>query len=295
MDVYGFCGAKLEGKDTEFLNSLADPFSTPFHSSCRMYIMITNYIFPFGEPVSTVEQVDKTPKKVFVLGVYASAVHARWIGVDNKVIVNAMAVASEPYIFWRGDNSDEIISTIKIPHGAGRLIPAARNLNGPSGNALDDLFLSPIGATRDSAWLCDLVPHSCCNPSQKGAIEREYEPLMKQHSLPQVTLPPVPKILADQARRAEILSEMKIAKPEIIMLLGNEPIKWFMNHYDNTWSTLSDFGDTSETYGKLHDTQIDGHNYKILALCHPRQAAKLGSHSAKWNTLHTQWVNGDHQ
>ena len=34
--------------------------------------------FPFGETVKRLVQEDRTPKKVFVLGVYASAVHARW-------------------------------------------------------------------------------------------------------------------------------------------------------------------------------------------------------------------------
>lgn len=33
--------------------------------------------FTFGEPVLKVEQKDKSPKKVFILGVYASAVHAK--------------------------------------------------------------------------------------------------------------------------------------------------------------------------------------------------------------------------
>jgi len=35
-------------------------------------------IFPFGEKVREVEQKDRSPKQVFILGVYASAVHAKW-------------------------------------------------------------------------------------------------------------------------------------------------------------------------------------------------------------------------
>ena len=37
-----------------------------------------SYYYPFGETVHPLVQQDRTPKKVFVLGVYASAVHARW-------------------------------------------------------------------------------------------------------------------------------------------------------------------------------------------------------------------------
>ena len=138
--------------------------------------MKTAYTFPFGEPVTTVEQQDRTRKKVFVLGVYASAVHAKWVSPNGKVVVNALAVASEPYIFWKGDGAKGLIDGIKIPSALGKLIPAAKNLNGPSGNALDDLFLKPLGITRADAWLCDLVPHSCCNLKQKEAIERGYQP-----------------------------------------------------------------------------------------------------------------------
>lgn len=43
-----------------------------------------------------------------MLGVYAYAVHAKWLDKDNKVIV--MAVASEPEIFWTGEGVEKIIA-----------------------------------------------------------------------------------------------------------------------------------------------------------------------------------------
>ena len=63
---------------------------------------ISVYYFPFGQPLKRVQQTDRTPKKVFVLGVYASAVHARWIDKEGRDKIKALAVASEPCIFWRG-------------------------------------------------------------------------------------------------------------------------------------------------------------------------------------------------
>ncbi|NOY78628.1 MAG: hypothetical protein GXO76_12235, partial [Calditrichaeota bacterium] len=81
-------------------------------------------IFPFGKEVQRVEQVERSFKKIFVLGVYASAVHARWVDKESKTVVKALAVASEPYIFWRGENTEEIISTIQIPYQLGKLLPA---------------------------------------------------------------------------------------------------------------------------------------------------------------------------
>jgi len=101
--------------------------------------------FPFGEPVQALYQKERTPKKVFVLGVYASAVHAKWIDNSGKVIVRALAVASEPYTFWTGEGADEIILKINLPAEAGMLVPAEKQFNGPSGNALDDKILKPLG------------------------------------------------------------------------------------------------------------------------------------------------------
>ena len=142
-------------------------------------------IFPFGSQLQKVEQIDKSTKKVFVLGVYASAVHAKWIGMDGKIKVNALAVASEPYIFWKGENAEKIIENIPIPEKLGKLIPADKRFNGPSGIALDELFLNPLGYTREDAWLCDLIPYSRINANQQKAIEKHYNPLIKKFNLPE--------------------------------------------------------------------------------------------------------------
>ena len=75
------------------------------------------YTFPFGQPIIPVRQVDNGhSKKMFILGVYASAVHVKWYGADGKLRIRAMAVASEPEIFWRGNNEyvKEVISKISL-------------------------------------------------------------------------------------------------------------------------------------------------------------------------------------
>ncbi|HOJ05683.1 MAG TPA: hypothetical protein PK916_16930 [Bacteroidota bacterium] len=102
--------------------------------------------FPFGQPVKEVKQKDRSPKHTFVLGVYASAVHATWKDADGKLLVRAMAVASEPEIFWNGDQSQaaKIINRIKVPAFAGTLQPAAPQYNGPSGKVLDEMILKDL-------------------------------------------------------------------------------------------------------------------------------------------------------
>ena len=60
-------------------------------------IVDMNKTFPFGLPILPVGQVPVgLPKKLFILGVYASAVHVKWYGPDGRLRIHAMAVASEP-------------------------------------------------------------------------------------------------------------------------------------------------------------------------------------------------------
>ena len=249
--------------------------------------MKDDYTFPFGQKVRTVQQTDRTPKKVFVLGVYASAVHAAWVSRTGRVIVRAFAVASEPCIFWRGENAQEIIGDISIPTDLGALKPAGDKYNGPSGQALDKHFLQPLGVDRTQTWLCDLLPQTRLNDGQFKAIKEKYNPKRSKYSLPTVTIPRVPTQFADNNRRQEILSEIHLADPSIIILLGDQPIKWFLGVYSR-YRRLSDFG----PYGEVHPIKVDGREYNFLPLVHPRQAAALSSHSVGWNSSHRIWAGG---
>ena len=246
-------------------------------------------LVPFGAPLRALVQSDRTPKRVFVLGVYASAVHARWYDRDGKLLVRALAIASEPSIFWDGSGADAIVRAITVSEAAGRLEPAAEEFNGPSGRSIDDDFLRPLGLHRGDAWLCDLVPHTCLNPKQHAAILRAYVPRVAAFGLPSVSLPPVPKRFADDERRAELLAEVVEAQPTVIVVLGDQPIRHWLRFYDRRWRRLADFGDDANTYGRLHDTTIQGRRYSVLPLAHPRQVSGLGSHSPKWRGQHEGW------
>lgn len=250
----------------------------------------TNYIYPFGSELQKVEQQDKSPKKVFVLGVYASAVHAKWIGADGKVKVTALAVASEPEIFWRGKDAEQIISRITLPNGCGQLIPADKRFNGPSGIALDELFLSPLGLTRNDVWLCDILPYTRINPNQASAIKNQYNPLIKAYGVHPCTIPVFkPSELGRIERVFEILDELQQSKADTIILLGELPIKYFLAHFTK-YRKLSDFGITPDSYGTIHELSIEGKTYRVLPLVHPRQAAALGKSSPEWQRLHQHWM-----
>ena len=163
------------------------------------------YFYPFGETVCRLVQQDRTPKQVFVLGVYASAVHARW-KKGNEIICQALAVASEPRIFWDGnpDEAREIISKIHLPSELGSLEPAGSHLNGPSAKVLDEHILAPLGYTRKEAWLCDLLPETRLNNSQVRVLKTKYEPRIQQYGLNPVTIPKRPTVFCDLNRCKEI-------------------------------------------------------------------------------------------
>lgn len=245
--------------------------------------------YPFGEPLRAVEQTDRSPKRVFVLGVYSSAVHATWRDEAGRVLVRALAVASEPTIFWDGTDADGIVGRIRLPAGAGSLSAADPRMNGPSGRALDHHFLEPLGCGRSQSWLCDLVPHTCLNPGQARALEREYVRRMKTHGLPPFDLPPVPKSFGEAARQEAVLAEVEESRAETIVLLGDEPVRHWLKRFDSRWASLGDFGDRDDDYGQRRPVKIADRNYEVIPLAHPRQVAGLGSHSPKWRERHQQW------
>ncbi len=178
---------------------------------------------------------------------------------------------------------------MQIPHRAGRLIPANEKMNGPSGQTLDSMFLEPLGLERSDVWLCDLVPHSCINERQASALAHTYDQLEAKLGLPAYDWSPVPKILADNERRKEILEEVSSASPEVLITLGDQPLMWFTKHFGSK-SKLAAYGKSTDSYGRLHEISVDNHRIHLLPLVHPRQAGKLGSHSKKWADLHKYWM-----
>ena len=257
-----------------------------FHKNC----LYMKYQYPFGQIVRPLVQQDRTPKKVFVLGVYASAVHARW-KKDTKVICQALAVASEPRIFWDGNINEakEIISNIAIPEELGTLEPAGSHLNGPSAKVLDEHILATLGFQRKDAWLCDLLPETRLNQSQVEVIKREYNKYIEKYGLNKVTIPERPTVFCDEKRCKEILSELKESKANLLVLLGDIPIAQFLNRVaDVPYTTLQEYKDLYG-YGAVTETMIDGQAIKVLPLAHPRQIGALGAHSQKWKIFHQEW------
>lgn len=249
--------------------------------------------FPFGAPLLTLRQQPLNGTEVFVLGVYASAVHARWVNPDSSTRIAALAVASEPYIFWRGEEQEEIIRSIAIPAEAGRLVPPSSGMNGPSGVALDQLYLEPLGLSRRNAWLCDLLPESRMNRAQEQAIRGRYNPIAQALDLPAATVPRVPSRFATATRIEEIIQEFISSGADTLITLGDVPLKQFVAPLRLCEKTsVASFGIQPGAYGQRHAFSLRGRRFHLLPLVHPRQAARLGAHSPELAHTHAEWVRG---
>ncbi len=248
------------------------------------------YFFPFGQKLHPLVQEDKSPKKVFVLGVYASAVHARWKN-NGQIICQALAVASEPRIFWDGniEEARDIIKSIAMPKELGTLEPAGTQLNGPSAKVLDENILAPLGFSRKEAWLCDCLPETRLNPSQVKAIREKYNPLIEEYGLNPVTIPTRPSTFCNKERSREITDELMQSQADLLVLLGDIPIAQYLKKVaDVPFSTLGEYVDLYG-YGNPVEIMVNGKNIKVLPLAHPRQIGALGAHSEKWFLAHKEW------
>jgi len=53
---------------------------------------------------------------------------------------------------------------------------------------------------------------------------------------------------------------------------------------------LAAFGKDTARYGTPVTAVIEGKEYEVIPLVHPRQAEGLGRHNLEWEKLHSQWV-----
>lgn len=248
--------------------------------------------FPFGAKVHCVTQADRTPKKYFVLGGYASAVHACWLSTAGKIITKSLPVTNEPEILWSGDpiDANAIINRINIPEPAGGLTFPGKWLNGGVGRLFNVEMLKPLGIFRPYVWIALLIPFTIANKSQRKALNR-YSRLANEFNLPPADLKPSNKktYMIDQQRIDTILDELEQSKAEIIITLGDLPLHHFIRLFDPTKRNLDCF----EIYGKLHQININQKSYQLLPLYQPKVGENIGSYTTRWKNIHHEWLEYD--
>lgn len=246
--------------------------------------------YPFGEKVAKVSQKDRSKKKFFVLGSYASAVHTAWYNISGKVISKSLPVSNEPEILWTGNSFEAmtIINRISIPEDAGRLSDPGRWLNGSVGRIFNAHFLKPLNIYRSDIWMCLLIPFFLANKGQRKALSR-YEKLRTQFNLPESQINPSShkSHLIDENRKQEILNELKESDADTIITLGDMPLHHIIKFYNPEFENLLSF----DRYGIMHKLIIDDREYRLLPLYHPKAGENVGSYTQKWRSIHQDWIS----
>ncbi|HPQ41289.1 MAG TPA: hypothetical protein PLV45_13030 [bacterium] len=78
------------------------------------------------------------------------------------------------------------------------------------------------------------------------------------------------------------LDELTESRAEILIILGDQPLKWFARYF-GSFATLSRYG---------NDTAECGRTIRLLPQVHSRQAGRLGGYSSAWAALLDRWVAG---
>ena len=248
--------------------------------------------FPFGEEVKIVSQKDRTPKKYFVIGSYASAVHTTWFGTNGKIITKSLPVANEPEVLWTGNSLEAmtIINRIYIPSEAGSLTDPGKWVNGGVGRLFNVEILRPLNIFRSDVWLTLLIPHTVANKGQRKAINR-YTRFAEEFNLHKSNIKPsnIKSSLIDEKRIRDISEELETSKAEIIITLGDLPLHHFIKLFDPAKKNLDSF----KNYGCLHKVKINSKSYQLLPLYHPKAGANIGAYTERWKNIHHEWIKYD--
>jgi len=246
-------------------------------------------VLPFGNRIVRVIQKDKSSKRVFIIGVYGSTIKANFISKKLKTKIRFLPVDNEPEPFWSGNNQDAqtIISKIKIPKDLGELNVEPGNSNGMLGRTLDKYYLSPLKLKREDVWLCNLIPHLIVNKKERKAL-KNYNKYHTELDLPKAEIP----VKSDKwnfftrKRRREVIEEIFKSRAEIIVTLGQQPLKWFINEFKpNAYKLLN-----AEDYGMIKDFNLEAVKLKLVPLFHPKQILKHWDSKSNIGLIHYDWM-----
>jgi uracil-DNA glycosylase len=244
--------------------------------------------FPFGAPVRPCGvDLPTGAKAVLILGAYPSAFHVRWVPPEPWKPITALPVDNEPTPFWDGDASDaeRLFKDWKAEHfrdGWGSVSPA--QLNGSSGAKLEELWLAPLGYSRDDAAIVDCLPLSRASVGVRKRQSDTYDPFARQAGAPTATLQEHPseseivrEALSSQAER--LIAQIEAARPELIVTLGNAGARVVaaLDGQEEGTAVLD-----SSSYGRPRSLDRLG-SARWQALIHP--AAPVS-----WRTRHKEWM-----
>jgi hypothetical protein len=279
-------------------------------------------VFPFGRPSTKrpARRPTSGSAEIFVLGVYPSALHVRWIlpqwlCTNDRSEVKALAVDVEPTVFWDGSDAaarvEQWREVIGFREGNGLddwgfVEPAARN--GSSGDDVGDRVLKPLGKSPASTWFTDAVPWFFVKrapktsakipspPSQQADVLDDVYTRLVVHlakrggHLPKWDLPSRPSIaqLVDAAsdRSAELRDEVLASRAATLITLGEEARRVATKLADepgNVSSIPLSLAMSNDDYATKRELMIGDQKVNWWALRHP------GSRDRRWQDKDEAW------
>lgn len=248
-------------------------------------------MFPFGRPatVRPPRPAIGGPAKVFVLGVYPSALHVRWCRPDGVVRVQALAVDDEPEVFWDGADAEERVKYWAQQVGWQRSWGwVTASGNGTSGRAVVRDVLGPLGIERGEAHFTDCYRRYLVKSgagSQRAAMEAAYAPFAAARGLPPVSLPgrPADAALVRMAvaeEGGELMAQVRASEADLVVTLG-QPAADVLAHLSAIDRVVlrRDSG-----YGSVRRLRIGHAAVNWLPLKHP------GQRSSVWQEHHQAWA-----
>jgi hypothetical protein len=250
--------------------------------------------FPFGRKVLPRPPSATSPRRVFVLGAYPSALHVRWRPPKPYRIVAALAVDNEPEPFWTADDEEQQIERWRDQVGflpAWGSVSRAARLNGSSGRWLRDKVLIPLGLHRHETWITDCLDTYRGSDDQHSRLRDTYRPLAEAAGLPLASLPPHPRhedaIVKEAAERhhARLLDELHEAAPEQLITLGRAALRVLLGLVqveDEVTPALEVDPDGNGSYGQTVRVRVVGHQATWLCLAHPAAAPRYQLAHDRW-------------
>ena len=243
--------------------------------------------FPFGQFVTPRPPSARSPRPLFVLGAYPSAVHVAWQPPSPFRRVTAIAVDDEPTPFWDGADQLAVVERWKSAVGfrdEWGQVRANPQLNGPCGQKFVANVLAPLGFTASEACVTDCLDTYRSSMDGAARIEDTYNPWASRAGLPPADLAPHPTEAAIvreslQSHRARLLRELGDARPDLIVTLGNAALR-VLRELVVTTSELRKLA--VESYGTELTVRIAGHVARWLPLAHPAAPIRYAEAHARW-------------
>jgi len=251
--------------------------------------MELNYLF--GRPVRAARPSADGRRELFILGAYPSALYVCWTAPALPRPIQAVAVDNEPEPFWTGDDEHERIEQwqrdVSFRESWGR-VSACGRLNGSSGRWVKEQVLSPLGAARSQAWITDCL--DIYYESEQAAVHLEQpavrEAISRLGIRPRCLLPHpseaaiVREALAAHAER--LGAEIRTARPELIVTLGNAALRVLAALAESSEPRLGRLSPDLQTYGCVGRVQVDGRSVAWLPLAHPGAPGPYQRAHAAW-------------